>query len=76
MDSLMKQTTDIDQRLMDLEIKASFMEDLLESLNEVVIAQQQRIDLLVRELTQMKDQMPDPAQQPFRSLRDEIPPHY
>ena len=41
---------DTDQRLMDLEIKASFLEDLVESLNQVVIRQQQQIDLLVREV--------------------------
>ena len=67
---------DTDQRLMDLEIKASFLEDLVESLNQVVIRQQQQIDLLVREVKALRDQVPEPGQAPFRSLRDELPPHY
>ncbi len=67
---------DTDQRLMDLEIKASFLEDLVESLNQVVIRQQQQIDLLVREVKALRDQVPEPDQATFRSLRDELPPHY
>ena len=44
------------QRLTALEIKASFAEDLLDELNRVVIGQQQQIDALVRELTQLREQ--------------------
>lgn len=65
-----------DHRLTELEIKASYAEDLLDRLNEVVIRQQQQIDRLQREvaaLRQQIDQAPAPA---FRSLRDELPPHF
>jgi SlyX protein len=65
-----------DHRLTELEIKASYTEDLLDRLNEVVIRQQQQIDRLEREvaaLRQQVDQAPAPA---FRSLRDELPPHF
>lgn len=64
-----------DQRLTELEIKAAFTEDLLEELNRTIVRQQQQIDLLVRELLQLRDQA-DSAQPTFRSLRDELPPHY
>jgi len=64
------------QRLTELEIKASFSEDLLEQLNQVVIRQQQQIDLLMRELTDLKQQQRDSASGEFRGLRDERPPHY
>ena len=64
-----------DQRLTELEIKASFTEDLVEQLNQVVIRQQQQIDLLVRELTDLKQQR-DSGGGEFRGLRDERPPHY
>jgi len=67
--------TRTDTRLTELEIKASFMEDTLDRLNEVIVRQQQQIDLLTRELLAMREQQPaDPAAP--RSLRDELPPHY
>ena len=65
----------VDQRLTELEIKAAFTEDLVEELNRTIVRQQQQIDLLVRELLQLRDQA-DSAQPGFRSLRDELPPHY
>lgn len=65
----------VDQRLTELEIKAAFTEDLVEELNRTIVRQQQQIDLLVRELLQLRDQA-DSAQPAFRSLRDELPPHY
>ena len=65
-----------DDRLTDLEIKASYMEDTLDRLNEVIVRQQKQIDLLTRELLTLRDQQP-PADGPTpRSLRDELPPHY
>lgn len=72
----MPDTQAIDNRLTELEIKASFTEDLVEQLNQVVIRQQQQIDLLVRELTDLKQQQRDSGSGEFRSLRDERPPHY
>ena len=67
---------DTEQRLTDLEIKASFNEDALDRLNEVVIQQQRQIELLVRELMALKQQRPADNAPAFRSLRDELPPHY
>ena len=74
--SAMPDTHLTDQRLTELEIKASFTEDLVEQLNQVVIRQQQQIDLLVRELTELKQQQRDSGSGEFRGLRDERPPHY
>lgn len=68
---------DTERRLTDLEIKASYADDLLEELNRVVVRQQQQIDKLQRELAELRRQLPDPGSAaPFRSLRDELPPHY
>ena len=67
----------LEQRLTDLEIKSSFQEDALDQLNTVVVRQQRQIDALLRELATLRDQLPDAdAPRPFRSLRDELPPHY
>lgn len=68
---------EVDQRLIALEIKASFAEDLLDQLNLIVTRQQQQIDRLQREVVALRRQAAESATAPaFRSLRDELPPHY
>ena len=64
------------QRLTALEIKASFTEDLLDELNRVVIRQQQQIDALVRELTQLREQQQAGVAGGAARLTDDLPPHY
>lgn len=74
---VLPQDEQVDQRLTELEIKAAFTEDLLEELNRTIVRQQQQIDMLVRELLQLREQAESSQAQPaFRSLRDELPPHY
>jgi SlyX protein len=72
----MENSQDIVQRLTELEIKASFADDLLEQLNDLVHRQQLQIERLAQQLTQVRQQMADPDSGSFRSLRDELPPHY
>lgn len=72
----MDRATDIDKRLTELEIKASYAEDLLDQLNLVIVRQQQQIERLQRELAETRRQMPEGGAATFRSLRDELPPHY
>ncbi len=75
----MNPSDDTDQRLMALEIKASYSDDLLEQLNLLVYRQQLQIDALAQQLQQMGDRLPEAgsggAAAP-RNLRDELPPHY
>ena len=70
----MNTSPDIDKRLTDLEIKLSLADDMLDQLNQTVYRQQQQIERLLRELAELRQQMPDGAGP--RSLRDELPPHY
>ena len=70
----MPNAQDTDQRLTDLEIKASFTEDLVDRLNDVIVRQQEQIDLLLRELRSLKEQ--DAPADPPNAPRDELPPHY
>lgn len=63
-------------RLTNLEIKASFTEDLLDKLDQVIIAQQDQIDRLTRELVQLRQQAPAEGSPQMRNLRDDLPPHY
>ena len=67
----------LEQRITDLEIKASFAEDTVEQLNAVVVRQQEQIDRLIRELVELRNQA-SAAGEPgaARTLRDELPPHY
>ncbi|MBL8506551.1 MAG: SlyX family protein [Methylobacillus glycogenes] len=66
----------MESRITELEIKISYTEDLVEELNRTVFRQQQQIDLLAKELRSLRDQVQSSQPQEFRSLRDEIPPHY
>ena len=67
---------DIDKRLTDLEIKASFGEDLLEQLNQVIIRQQQQIDLLIRDVGQLSQPANEAGAVNDRRASDDLPPHY
>jgi SlyX protein len=66
----------VQQRLTELEIKASYAEDTLDRLNDVIVRQQAQIDALVRELALLHQQAPAADAPAFRSLRDDLPPHY
>ena len=63
-------------RMEQLEIKLSYAEDLLDTLNALVTKQQGQIDWLLNEVNQLRRQREDDAPGAFRSLRDELPPHY
>jgi SlyX protein len=66
-----------DGRLMELEIKLSYMEDLVEQLNVSVYRQQQAIDVLVEEVRNLRRQTaPAEGATHMANLRDELPPHY
>ena len=66
----------MESRITELEIKISYTEDLVEELNRTVFRQQQQIDLLAKELRNLRDQVQNTQPQEFRSLRADIPPHY
>ena len=68
----------IERRLTELEIKASFSEDLIDHLNQAIVRQQGQIDALLREVRQLRTQLPGDSDSggAVRNLRDELPPHY
>ncbi|MEO7939773.1 MAG: SlyX family protein [Burkholderiaceae bacterium] len=72
----MDQAPHIDHRLTNLEIKASFTDDLLDEINQTLYRQQQLIERLTRELQNLREQAPDAGSSASRGLRDELPPHY
>jgi SlyX protein len=69
--------TDMEQRLEALEIKASFTEDLLDKLDQIIVRQQQTLDALIAELRILREQAGASSEgNAPRNLRDELPPHY
>lgn len=68
--------TATEQRLLDLEIKASYTEDTLDRLSDVLVRQQQQIDLLLRELAAIRHEGHRDDIPAARNLRDELPPHF
>lgn len=70
------QASATDQRLTNLEIKATYTEDLVEQLDKIVARQQQQIDLLMREVAELRQPAGDGTLNAGRSLRDELPPHF
>ncbi len=72
----MTDTDGLERRLVDLEVKAAYAEDLLDQLNQTVFRQQQQIEFLARELRTLREQQaPDGMPEP-RNPQDERPPHY
>jgi SlyX protein len=69
-------TAALEQRLTELEIKASYADDLLDTLNQLVARQQETIELLVREFSRLRQQGVDASSPGARDPRDELPPHY
>ena len=74
--SSMDTLNDTDRRLTELEIKASFNEDLLDQLNQIIVRQQEQVDALLREVGELRRRLPEHGVVPLQSLRDALPPHY
>ncbi|MGJ7519461.1 SlyX family protein [Variovorax sp. LT1P1] len=70
----MEHTHALERRIEDLEVKASFTDDLLDQLNLTIYRQQEQIDRLIQQLTQLRQQMPEGGG--ARHPGDELPPHY
>ncbi len=67
-----------EERIIELETKIAYQEDLLESLNATIAAQQQQLDQLekvCRALIERWEQMNDTLKS-HSSEQYEIPPHY
>ena len=65
-----------DDRLTELEIKASYTEDLLDQLDKVIIRQQEQIDLLINEIASLRQSSTDGGLGAARNLREDLPPHF
>lgn len=66
----------LEQRVIELEIKASYTEDLIDQLDKVIVRQQEQIDLLIKTMTALRQSSTDGGLGTARNLRDELPPHF
>jgi len=65
------------ERIIELEIKAAYQEDLLQELNQVVAKQQQQIDRLEATCKLLNERIISiSAGLNMASLGEEVPPHY
>lgn len=66
-----------EQKIIDLEIRYSHLEDFTQQLNEVVTSQQTTIARLEKEIIDLKGSLNTGAGvSPTRTLLDDKPPHY
>jgi SlyX protein len=67
----------MNESIMDLQTRLAFQEDSIDAINQIVVIQQNEIDLLKREIIQLKGVVDD-----FRDSQGdgnggtELPPHY
>ena len=68
----------IENRLIEFEIKAAYQEDLLQTLNDIIATQQQKIDHLERVYKTMHERVNNlTSKTPEESTTNyELPPHY
>lgn len=52
----------LEARVVELEVKAAFQEDLLETLNDIVTRQEQQLDLLQKQIKALYQQMQSQGQ--------------
>ncbi|MGB6241826.1 MAG: SlyX family protein [Castellaniella sp.] len=66
----------LEARIVELEMKAVYADDLLDQLNQTVFRQQQQIEALARELLSLRQQRGPEGPSGARNPQDERPPHY
>ena len=69
--------TNIQDQVSNLEIKLAFQDDLVETLNQIVIGQQQQLDLLQQQVQLLYQQFKSLQPSDIADLAEEThPPHY
>lgn len=66
----------LDKRLIDLEIKFTHQEELLNELNHIVAKQQLHIEKLTKEIVTLAEMLSKSEVHSTRTLKDDVPPHY
>ena len=67
---------DLEARIAELETQLAFQDDLLQSLNQVTIRQEEQMLGIIRELKSLREQVAALSSSPGKTNADEPPPHY
>ena len=66
-----------EDRLVEIETKMAFQENIIKDLSDAIYSQQKQIDVLNKTIKQLIDQIEDSSViSPRGNLKDEKPPHY
>jgi uncharacterized coiled-coil protein SlyX len=68
--------SDIDHRIMELEIKNAHQEDTIEQLNQIIIQHQDSIDSLTRHMALLQNKLSSLQQNNDKESPESPPPHY
>ncbi|MCU7800185.1 MAG: SlyX family protein [gamma proteobacterium symbiont of Lucinoma myriamae] len=68
--------SDIENRVMELEIKNAHQEDTIEHLNQIIIEHQALIDNLARHLEQLQNKINTIQEDNSKEAPEPPPPHY
>jgi uncharacterized coiled-coil protein SlyX len=71
----MNETKALSERIDALEMRLTFQDETIETLNQTITAQWQQIDALTRQLAELKDRLQD-AESNAPGPVNERPPHY
>ena len=63
------------ERIDALEMRLTFQDETIETLNQTITAQWKQIDALTRQLAELSERLQE-AERPAPGSRDEPPPHY
>lgn len=66
----------LQEQIEELQIKCSYLEDIVDKLDVVVIHQQTQIDLLIKEVKYLRQQDNSDNKQEDSIAKIELPPHY
>jgi len=69
----------MEEKLIELETKFSYQEDLLSDLNAIVARQQRQLDELISEMSEIKEQLQNAVERGSTGGQEdqiEKPPHY
>jgi SlyX protein len=74
---LVVELTNLNNKVMDLEIKLSYQDEALQAMEQTIAAQHQSIQGLERKLTLLAEYLKSLKEDPIKPLSEEVPPpHY
>ena len=67
---------DLEQRIDALEMRLTYQDDAIETLNATITAQWAQIDALTRQLANLRERLQEAESRVATSTANEPPPHY